>query len=341
MKKGGQKQKIGLFGGTFNPFHNGHRYCIETVREALDLDTVYVIPASKNPHKNIVDGATSAQRFEMLVSALEGSEGIEVDRQELDRGGRSYSIETVRNYRGLFPESEIYWILGVDQFEIFDQWKDFEEILQLVNLGVVYRPGFEWPEKVEDLPKGIISLVQEFDPKRVELKSGRGLYFLSTDGVDVSAARIRRNLQQGESVTPLVEEVVESYINQHGLYTPLHQKLPESETFAVECANWLVEKRAIMPRVFDLRKMNSYTDFTIVVSGQSTRHASSLAESLIQRVKADNGALPSSIEGLKEGRWVVVDYGIVVIHVFYDFVRSQYNLEDLWKAAPEVPIQME
>lgn len=87
-----------------------------------------------------------------------------------------------------------------------------------------------------------------------------------------------------------------------------------------------------------MRNLVSPTEFSLIASGTSTRHAVSLAENLIQAVKEEYGAYPQSLEGITEGRWVLVDYGSLIVHVFYDFARQEYQLEQLWKEGKEVQL---
>ena len=329
-------QRIGLFGGTFNPFHHGHNHCLEMAKMSLQLDQVFLVPASRSPGKQVAEGATPQQRVAMLKRATEHLNFCQIDLQEIDRGGQSYTIETVRNYSRQFPESEIYLILGLDQFELFDQWKEFSEILELVNLTVVFRPNLVLPKQLEDLPSGIQGFVVDFSPQKILLASGREIVFLTQGGLETSAAAIRKKLQAGKTPQQDLSKPVVDFIAENALYSPLHSRLPEMSTFTTECFSWLKANGAIHPRSFDLHKLNAFTDFTIIASGQSTRHTSSLAEKIIQKVKTDHQALPLATEGLREGRWVVIDYGGLVIHLFYDFVRQQYQMEKLWQDAIEL-----
>jgi nicotinate-nucleotide adenylyltransferase len=92
-------------------------------------------------------------------------------------------------------------------------------------------------------------------------------------------------------------------------------------------------------RAFDLQDLGATTDFTLIASGTSTRHAASIAENLAMAVKEEFNLLPQSVEGVDEGRWVVVDYGSLIVHVFYDFVRQEYRLEELWKNGKEIQVK--
>ena len=112
------------------------------------------------------------------------------------------------------------------------------------------------------------------------------------------------------------------------------------EKFTHFCAEFLNSKKAINTRAFDLRDLVAPTEFSLIASGTSTRHAASLAENLIQAVKEEYGVYPQSLEGLGEGRWVLVDYGSLIVHVFYDFARQEYQLEQLWKQGKELALDL-
>ena len=86
-----------------------------------------------------------------------------------------------------------------------------------------------------------------------------------------------------------------------------------------------------MVKGYDLTKMSAPSEYAVIASGTSTRHAASMAENLVVAVKEEYNVLPQSVEGIDEGRWVLVDYGSLIIHLFYDFVRQEYSLENLWR----------
>ena len=326
-------EKVALFGGSFNPFHVGHINAIQSIQKALDFDRVVVLPAAQNPHKDVVDGPTGAERLEMVRLGLKDLEFVEIDEQELNRGGKSYSVETVEYYSKHVPPENLFLVVGIDQFENFDKWKDFEKILKLSNVIVLSRPGFQLPFEASDLPTGLQKMVQEMDRQFVHLKTDRTIEFLQIKNSAVSASEIRKKLRSGRNVDKLIPIQVEEFIRSSKLFAPLSEKISDYEKFTHFCADILFSRKAIALKGYNLKSLEAPTDFTLIASGTSTRHASSLAENLIIAVKEEFNVRPQAVEGLNEGRWIVLDYGVLIVHLFYDFVRQEYQLEELWRMA--------
>ncbi len=331
-----QGERIGLFGGTFNPLHTGHINAIATVRSRLGLDRIIIVPAAQNPKKLPTEGPTPEQRLEMLRVGFAEYDFVDVDDQELRRGGPSYTVDTVSNWAKTVPPEDLYVIVGMDQFEEFDTWKDYRKILTLSNLIVVTRPGHQLPYAAEDLPEGLRDLTAEFDRSFLALNTERNIEFVRLTDIDVSASDVRKKLRTGRSVDRFLTIPVEEYIRSQALYMPLGERIGDYEKFTHFCADQLNERKGINVKAFDLRTMEAPAEFTIVTSGTSTRHASSLAENLLRTVKEEYNVLPQSVEGMPEGRWVLLDYGSLIVHVFYDYVRQEYRLEDLWRMGKEL-----
>ncbi len=331
-------EKVAIFGGSFNPLHVGHINAIYAVYKAMNFDRIMVVPASQNPLKENIEGPTAEQRLEMVKIGLKDAEFVEVDDQELKRGGKSYSVETVTHYSKEVAPDNLSLIIGIDQFENFDKWKDFDKILSLANLIVLSRPGFQFPFEIKDLPTGLQKLSTEMDRQFVQLKSERSIEFVQIKSSNVSASEVRKKLRSARNVDKLLPISVEEYIRAEGLYAPLHEKIGDYETFTHFCADVLFSRKAIAVKGYNLKGLEAPTDFTLIASGTSTRHASSLAENLVMAVKEEFNIRPQAIEGLTEGRWIVLDYGILIVHIFYDFVRQEYHLEDLWATAKPLNI---
>ena len=133
-------QRIGLFGGSFNPIHNGHLHLVQTARESLGLDQVVLIPANVSPFKQQnPDMASGADRLAMCRLAAETLPFCTVDGCELERAGVSYTVDTVRLFRNRYPEAELVLLVGSDMFLSFPRWHCWQEILEMAALGVVSR----------------------------------------------------------------------------------------------------------------------------------------------------------------------------------------------------------
>ncbi len=323
--------KIGVFGGNFDPFHFGHLNSMLTVAEQFDLDEVRAVPAFISPLRVQTQGSTPAQRLEMLQLGIRGNEElIKVDQIEMERGGVSYTVDTLTEYLSAKEKPEIFLIIGMDQFLKLDQWKRFDKILTEVDLVVTSRPGLELPHSMEDWPVSIRSMVADHDRHQAMLKTGRTIHFVQLKDVEVSSTDIRRKIRLGQSIQTDVPPQVEEFIRKEKLYESVERNIGDFQKFTDYCAVVLNDKGGISVQSYDLRKQSAPTEFTLIASGTSTRHTAALAEHLIKEVKKDYGVWPESLEGQGEGRWVVIDYGALIVHVFYDYVRQEYRLEELW-----------
>lgn len=323
--------KVGVFGGNFDPFHFGHLNSMLTVAEEYNLDEMRAVPAFISPLRVQTQGSTPQQRLEMLKLGIRGHEDlIKVDPIEMERGGVSYTVDTINEYLSAKEKPELSLIIGMDQFLKFDQWKRFDKILSGVDLIVTSRPGLELPHSMEDWPVSIRSMVADHDRKQAILKSGRNIYFVQLKDVEVSATDIRRKIRLGQSIQTDVPPPVEEFIRSNKLYESVERNIGDFKKFTDYCAVVLNDKGGISVQSYDLRSQTAPTEFTLIASGTSTRHTAALAEHLIKEVKKDYGVWPESLEGQGEGRWVVIDYGALIVHVFYDYVRQEYRLEELW-----------
>jgi len=332
--------RVGIFGGSFNPPHMGHINSLLTVQKKAGLDKVHVVPASQNPLKMAVEGPTTEQRLDLVKQALNTyGKQFFVDDQEIKRGGLSYTIDTVMNLRKEIDPEDLFLIIGADQFEEFSQWKDYQKILTEANLIVTTRPGWDIPQEADELPEYLKALVAEYDFNFIELKTGRNVQFIRLQDIQVSASEVRKLLRTGRPVEKVLPLSVESYIREHKLYRPIGDRIGDFAKFTEFCGNVLFSKKGILVRGFDLTNIAAPAEYALIASGTSTRHAVSLAENVVQAVKEEYNVLPQSIEGVDEGRWVLVDYGSLIVHVFYDFVRHEYSLENLWKDAKDMKLK--
>ena len=324
--------RVGIFGGSFNPPHVGHIEVVRAVSMRIGLGTINVVPTSVNPLKPEIEGPSPEQRLEMTKLAFsQESIKINIDDQEIKRGGPSYSIETIKNLKKQSPKEDYYLILGMDQLDTLSQWKDWNKILEEVDLVFVSRPEFEFPTSIDELPSFLIPYVDSFDFNTIELKSKKTIQFVKIPEVQLSSTELRKWIRQKKNVSAYLPLSVESFIEKEKLYAPDKFKVSNYEKFTKELVRFLNDKKAISPCAYDLSMIEAPSQYTIICSGTSTRHASGLAENLIRYVKEETRLLPLSVEGIDEGRWVLIDFGTLIVHVFYDFVRQEYRLEDLWK----------
>lgn len=210
--------RVGLFGGSFNPIHFGHLRAAEEVREALALDLVYFIPAALPPHKLGDTLAPSEQRLRMVQLATKGNRYFMVSDTELKRGGRSYTIDTIRHFiETMRGRPEFYLLLGTDQFVELETWRESDEIVRLSHLAVHYRP--RPGEQTANLSLAALNrfgYVKEND-YYVE-QGGRTLSVISTTYLPISATMIRGRLALRQSIRYLLPSDVADFIERHALY---------------------------------------------------------------------------------------------------------------------------
>ena len=133
--------KLGLFGGSFDPVHRGHLLVAQAALEELELDRLFIIPAAQSPFKPAARPASDALRLRLLRLALAGQTRCEVDDQEIRRGGISYTVDTLQDYAGKFPEAKLFYLIGADNVPKINEWRDPAELARLAEFVAIPRPG--------------------------------------------------------------------------------------------------------------------------------------------------------------------------------------------------------
>ncbi|MCC6276938.1 MAG: nicotinate (nicotinamide) nucleotide adenylyltransferase [Oligoflexia bacterium] len=327
---------IGILGGSFNPIHIGHLHIALSVKERLGLSKVVFIPSFASPMREPA-GIHPDDRLKMVELAAERyRDDLAVDPIEVKRGGVSYTVDTLKAYNKKYKPENLYFIMGADSFLKFPQWKNFEELLSLANWVVCVRPGAQVSLTSVDLPSGLEQHIVAADERKVVLKSGRTISLVENDPIAVSSSEIRKKIRQGQSVQSLLTPKVHDFILENKLYQRTSPLVSDYKKFTLMCAESALDKKALGLKVYDLSRLSSYTDYSIVCSATSTKHAAAVAEGVIKTVKEEFGINPISVEGLREGRWVLVDFGAAVLHVFEDTLRGHYKIEELWRACPQI-----
>jgi nicotinate-nucleotide adenylyltransferase len=189
-------QRIGLFGGSFDPVHLGHLMVARSALEELHLDRLYIIPASQSPFKPDQQPASAAARVQLLRLAFDGQTNCEIDTQELEREGVSYAIDTARAYADRFSGAELFYLIGADHVPTLPQWREAEALAPLVTFVVVPRSG----EPVADFP----------EPFRGQILRGQPM--------EISASDIRQRLRDGEKIDHLTPQRVAEALKTMHLY---------------------------------------------------------------------------------------------------------------------------
>ena len=197
--------RIGILGGTFDPVHLGHLLIAEESRIGLQLDQVLFVPAGRPWLKEGQPLTEANHRVRMVELAIASNPHFQVRRDEVDRPGLSYTVDTLEELRAELPaDTELYFILGLDAFESFHRWKEPEMILDLCRLVVVSRPGYADNERDQLLAR--------------YRSHGDRICLLPVHSVDFSATEIRRRTAAGISFRYQVPEAVETYIFDQRLY---------------------------------------------------------------------------------------------------------------------------
>lgn len=189
-------KRLGLFGGSFDPVHLGHLLVAQAAHEQLSLDRLCFVPAAQSPFKSSHQPAPASERVRMLRLALAGQVRCDVDEQEIERGGVSYSIDTVTTYLNWYPEAELFYLIGADHVAKLSKWRRSEDLARLVTFVVLARPG-EAPPEVESPFVG---------------------HPLHGFPVGISSSAVRERVSQGLSIDFLVPSPVADVIHHDRVY---------------------------------------------------------------------------------------------------------------------------
>jgi nicotinate-nucleotide adenylyltransferase len=222
--------KIGLFGGTFNPVHFGHLRAALEVGQGFGLERVILIPAAVPPHKERGGVAAAADRAAMLALAVEGCPALAVSDVETRRPGPSYTIDTVRHFRGSLPaDAELFLVMGLDAFLEIDSWKAFRELLGLVPVVVLSRPGADPAscgnarqerQALEGFLRAKISadIVAADEADDFRAPGLQPIRLFRVTALEISSTRLRQLVAAGRPIDYLVPAKVRHYIESKGLY---------------------------------------------------------------------------------------------------------------------------
>lgn len=205
-------RRIGIYGGSFDPVHLGHLLLAESCREQLELDEVRFIPAYVSPFKLQQKPSDAKERIEMLQLALAGQQAFSLDRREIDRGGISFTVDTLRSLHEELPDSEFFLLMGADSLVDFLKWKDPQEICRLAWIAVVERGGHDgirW-----DVLQGLMN--QERYEKTLSMRVTMPIF-------EVSSTDLRQRAASGKSLRFRTPRAVEQYIRSHELYSQITQ----------------------------------------------------------------------------------------------------------------------
>ena len=201
------KKRIGIFGGSFDPIHLGHLILAQHCLDQAELDEVLFIPGAVTPNKQDGPTGTDRQRVEMIDLAIAGHPKFRRSNIEIDRGGVSYTVDTLAQLTGEQPDVEWYFMIGDDSLESFASWREPAKILQLATPLVVNRPGHG---DVDLSPLEALA-----DPKHL---ARIGEAQVHSPMIEISSTDIRQRVAEGRSIRYLVPRAVEKYIQTQSMY---------------------------------------------------------------------------------------------------------------------------
>ncbi len=196
--------KLGIYGGTFNPVHNGHLIIASSAQQQFSLDRMVFMPAFLSPHKTAPEDAGHWQRYDMVRMAIAGRKGWETSDLEIRRGGASYTVDTLKALRQQHPNAEFFLVVGSDNLLSLDSWQEPEKVSSMAVILVFQRPGFPLPAAPDELKQ--------------RLKWTLDYRVITGAAMDISSFEIRRMIREKKNVSELVPPAVLSYIQAHGLY---------------------------------------------------------------------------------------------------------------------------
>ncbi len=186
---------IAIFGGSFDPIHNGHLHLVSSLSSTQRFSKIVIVPAGDPWQKKPT--ATAHDRFEMTVRSIKAA-NVEVSDCEVKRDGPSYAIDTVREIARNNPGASFTWIIGTDAFATVETWKDFDNLISLVEFLVIVRPG------------------NKVDESKVNMKIKWSS--IEIGALNISSTQVRAAIQQGQDFSSLVPASVAQYIKEKGLY---------------------------------------------------------------------------------------------------------------------------
>jgi nicotinate-nucleotide adenylyltransferase len=344
--------RIGLFGGTLDPVHFGHLRAAEEVREAFRLDEIWFVPASVPPHKETAAVTPFDHRFAMVELAVTGVDHFRAVSLEAERPGPSYSIDTLRVLRQRHGTmSEFFFILGDDAFAEIEQWKAYRLLTDFASLVIIRRDSRGLSSLREIIGRAFPDHKAEAGADVYQAPGKKAICFRGVTHFGISGTDIRRRARCGLSVRFLVPERVRSYMEEKDLYNQSaggtltssgieNRQETSSGERAKRIAGEILRNKGERIVILDVRGLSGFADYFVISHGRSTRHVQGIVDNIARDLRKD-GMRCKGVEGERDGKWVLLDYGDVVVHLFYEPVRDFYDLEGLWSQAPRLELSEE
>ena len=270
------RERIGIMGGTFDPIHQGHIRMAQCALESMHLDRVLMLPSGNPPHKP--DITPAEDRYRMVCAACAGLHGLEPCREEVDRTGVIYTVDTLSILHEKYPKAELYYIIGADTLMELHKWRRYETVLTLTTFLVCPRSWHYTPQQLTE------------ERKRLESMGGRFL-LLDMDVIDVSSTEVRDAIRQGQNA-PHLPVQVRQYAVTAGLYGA-PRRIPEGPWWLAKLFSALSVKRfshtlAVADTARHLARIHGLNEQQAEIAGLLHDCAKCLPLKDMQRIARDN-----------------------------------------------------
>ena len=199
-------KSFAILGGTFDPIHLGHIKTAKSILALTSVEKILFIPLGNPPHKDENNVSSAYHRLNMLNLAVEGEKDFLISTMEIERNGKTYTIDTIKELKKLLGNAiKFFFIIGTDELLLINTWKNYEELLKICSFIAVKRPGY----KDKLLEDAVACLTKNYDAN---------IRIVEIPPVDVSSSEIRKNIKNGISIKGLIDEKVLNYIKENNLY---------------------------------------------------------------------------------------------------------------------------
>jgi nicotinate-nucleotide adenylyltransferase len=340
--------RTGLLGGTLDPIHFGHLRSAEEIREAFELEEIWFVPAALPPHKESTTITPFIHRLAMVDLSVASIKHFKVIPIENERPGPSYSIDTLKELKKRYKEERgFFFILGSDAFLDIETWKDYSSLTNYSSLIIMKRSDEDMSKLKDVILKSFPNHYKQ-DENTFIANDKNAIYLYSVTNLAISGTDIRRRANLGLSVRFLVPEEVRIYMEKNRLYAkstndfslPLKDqkaKISSLKGPVQQIVLELLENKGERVVILDMRGFSPLSDFFVISHGRSTRHVQGIENRMLKNLRK-KGIKCRGIEGEREGKWILMDFGDVIVHLFYEPVREFYDLEGLWSEVPRITL---
>ncbi|MCD8542047.1 MAG: nicotinate (nicotinamide) nucleotide adenylyltransferase [Gammaproteobacteria bacterium] len=316
---------IAIFGGSFNPIHNGHLGVANIILAEMPNTEIYFVPCGQPVHREAFN-TRSAERLEMIRLAIKHNRHYHVSTYEIDSPAPSYTIDTLRHFRKQFPLHPLAFIMGMDTFVSLDTaWgNDWHHLLDYVHLLIVPRRG-----DIKECSQPLKKICAMISPQKKELNNAKqgGILFLNTYPPEVSSSDIRRKLALHEDVSTLLPKMVYNHVQKTGIY---HNTMTKQEKLLSLILETLENMKAEELVTYALSEQSDIASVAVICNGRSSRHVESIAENLAAAIKKSRLA-KAKIEHDRIGEWVLIGLGSIVVHMMQANTRQYYDIDQFIK----------